>query len=99
MQQGEMFMIICVVGPTGVGKTKLSISLAKKFNAIIVNADAMQVYKELNIGTAKIKEEETENIPHYLFNICEVEDIYTVFDYQKDARKIIEENKDKNIKC
>lgn len=90
-------MIICVVGPTGVGKTRLSISLAKKFNAIIVNADAMQVYKELNIGTAKIKEEEKENIPHYLFDICEVEDNYTVFDYQKDARKIIEENKDKNI--
>ena len=90
-------MIICVVGPTGVGKTKLSISLAKKFNAIIVNADAMQVYKELNIGTAKIKEEEKENIPHYLFDICEVEDNYTVFDYQKDARKIIEENYNKNI--
>ena len=90
-------MIICVVGPTGVGKTRLSISLAKKFNAIIVNADAMQVYKELNIGTAKIKEEEKENIPHYLFDICEVEDNYTVFDYQIDARKIIEEHKDKNI--
>ena len=90
-------MIICVVGPTGVGKTRLSISLAKKFNAIIVNSDAMQVYKELNIGTAKIKEEEKENISHYLFDICEVEDNYTVFDYQKDARKIIEENKDKNI--
>lgn len=90
-------MIICVVGPTGVGKTRLSIALAKEFNAIIVNADAMQVYKELNIGTAKIKEEEKENIPHYLFDICEVEDNYTVFDYQKDARKIIEENKDRNI--
>ena len=90
-------MIICVVGPTGVGKTRLSIALAKKFDAIVVNADAMQVYKELNIGTAKIKEEEKENIPHYLFNVCEVEDNYTVFDYQKDARKIIEENKDKNI--
>ena len=90
-------MIICVTGPTGVGKTKLSIALAKEFNGIIVNADAMQVYKELNIGTAKIKEEEKENIPHYLFDICEVEDNYTVFDYQKDARKIIEENKEKNI--
>lgn len=90
-------MIICVVGPTGVGKTRLSIALAKEFDAIVVNADAMQVYKKLNIGTAKIKEEEKENIPHYLFDICEIEDNYTVFDYQKDARKIIEENKDKNI--
>ena len=90
-------MIICVVGPTGVGKTRLSITLAKKFNAIIINADAMQVYKELNIGTAKIKKEEKENIPHYLFDICEVEDNYSVYDYQKAARTIIEDNKDKNI--
>ena len=51
-------MIICVVGPTGVGKTKLSVELAKKYNAIIINCDAMQVYKDLNIGTAKVKEEE-----------------------------------------
>ncbi|MGN1371459.1 MAG: tRNA (adenosine(37)-N6)-dimethylallyltransferase MiaA [Candidatus Coprovivens sp.] len=90
-------MIICIVGPTGVGKTKLSIELAKKYNAIIVNCDAMQVYKDLNIGTAKVTEEEKENIPHYLFDIKEVDEDYTVFDYQKDARNIIENNKDKNI--
>ncbi len=90
-------MIVCIVGPTGVGKTKLSITLAKKFNAIIINADAMQVYKELNIGTAKIKEDEKENIPHYLFDICEVTDEYSVYNYQIDARKIIEASKDKNI--
>ena len=90
-------MIICVIGPTGVGKTKLSIELAKKYNGIIVNADSMQVYKDLDIGTAKIKEEEKEGIPHYLFDIKNVKDDYTVYDYQKDARKIIESNKDKNI--
>ncbi len=90
-------MIICITGPTGVGKTKLSIELAKTYNAIIINADAMQVYKGLNIGTAKIKESEKEGIPHYLFDIKDVKDNYTVFDYQKDARKLIEENKDKNI--
>ena len=65
-------MIICIVGPTGVGKTKLSVELAKKYNAIIVNCDAMQVYKDLNIGTAKVKEEEKDGIPHYLFDIKEV---------------------------
>ena len=90
-------MIIAIVGPTGVGKTKLSVELAKKYNAIIINCDAMQVYKDLNIGTAKVKEEEKENIPHHLFDIREVTEDYTVFDYQKDARKLIEENKDKNI--
>ncbi len=90
-------MIICIVGPTGVGKTKLSVELAKKYNAIIVNCDAMQVYKDLNIGTAKVKEEEKDGVPHYLFDIKEVTEDYTVFDYQKDARHLIEEHKDKNI--
>lgn len=90
-------MIIVVLGPTGVGKTKLSISLAKKYNAIIVNADAMQIYKGLDIGTAKIKEEEKEGIAHYLFDICDVSDTFSVYDYQKMARQIILKNKDKNI--
>lgn len=90
-------MIICVVGPTGVGKTKMSVELAKKYNGIIVNCDAMQVYKEMDIATAKVTKEEKEGIKHYLFDICNLEDNYTVFDYQKDARKIIGENKNKNI--
>ena len=90
-------MIIAVVGPTGVGKTKMSIELAKKYNGIVVNCDAMQVYKELNVGTAKVKEAEKDGVPHYLFDICEVEDNYTVYDYQKDLRKILNEHKDKNI--
>lgn len=90
-------MILCIVGPTGVGKTKLSIELAKKYNAIVVNADSMQVYKELNIGTAKVREEEKENIEHLLFDIVEPTDMYTVYDYQKDLRNILNVYKDKNI--
>jgi len=90
-------MIICVVGPTGVGKTKLSIELAKKYKAIIINADAMQVYTGMNIGTAKIKESEKENIPHYLFDIVPVTINYTVYDYQRDARALIEKYKKQNI--
>ena len=82
--------IIVIVGPTGVGKTKLIIELAKKLNAEIINADSMQVYKELNIGTAKITDEEKEKIPHYLFDIVKPTDMYTVYDYQKDARKVID---------
>ena len=90
-------MIIVVCGPTASGKTKLSIDLAKKYNGIIVNADSMQVYKGLDIATAKIKEEEKEGIPHYLFDIANIEDMYTVYDYQKDLREILDDNKDKNI--
>ena len=90
-------MILCVVGPTAVGKTKLSIELAKKYNAIIINCDAMQVYKGLDIGTAKVTKEEMEGIPHKLLGFVDVNYNYTVFDYQKDARNILKEYKDHNI--
>lgn len=90
-------MILCIVGPTGVGKTKLSVVLAKKYNGIIINADASQVYKEMNIGTAKIREEEKCGINHYLFDIKYPNEDYTVADYQKDLRNIISENSNRNI--
>ena len=86
-----MNKIIVIVGPTGVGKTKLSIMLAKKYNGEIINADSMQIYKDLNIGTAKIIEEEKENIPHYLFDIKNVDEDYSIYDYQKDCRNAINE--------
>ena len=86
-----MKKIIVITGPTGVGKTKLSVLLAKKLNGEIINADSMQVYKNLDIGTAKIKEEEKDNVPHHLFDICDVYDNYTIFNYQKDARNKIKE--------
>lgn len=90
-------MILCIVGPTGVGKTKLSVELAKKYNAIVVNGDSMQVYKELNIGTAKVTEEEKKGIKHKLFDIVNPTEMYTVYDYQKDLRNILDNNKNKNI--
>ena len=92
-------MIIVITGPTGVGKTKLSIELAKLYNAEIINGDSVQIYKGLNIGSAKITEEEKEDIPHYLFDIKEVDEEYTLYDYQKDARICIEEiqKRNKNI--
>ena len=86
-------MIICIVGPTGVGKTKLSIELAKKINGEIINADSTQVYKGMDIATAKVTEEEKEGIPHHLFDIKEINEDYTVYDYQKDCRLKIEEIK------
>ena len=84
-------MIIVIVGPTGVGKTKLSIELAKKYNGEIINADSTQVYKELDIATAKVTPEETEGIPHHLLDIKDITEDYTVYDYQKDCRNAIEE--------
>ena len=67
----------------------MSIELAKRIDAEIINADSMQVYKDLNIGTAKIAEKEKEGIPHHLFDIVEPTNMYTVYDYQKNARDII----------
>lgn len=86
-----MSRVIVITGPTAVGKTKLSIELAKKLNGEIINADAMQVYKGLNIGTAKVTEKEKENIPHHLFDIKEVEEEYSIYNYQKDCRKVIDD--------
>ena len=91
-----MEKIIVITGPTGVGKTKLSIMLAKKYNGEIINADSMQIYKKLNIGTAKITEEEKENIKHHLIDIKEVTDEYSIYNYQIDCRKKIEEIQKKN---
>ncbi len=89
-------MILAIVGPTGVGKTRLSIELAKIYNGEIINADSMQIYKGLDIGTAKATKEEMEHIPHHLLSMKDVTENYTVFDYQKDARKCIQEIKNKN---
>ena len=86
-----MEKIIAIIGPTGVGKTKLSIELAKIFNGEIINADSTQIFRELNIATAKVTEEEKENISHHLIDIKDVTEEYSVYDYQKDARKCIKD--------
>lgn len=94
-----MKKIIVITGPTGVGKTKLSVNLAKKLDAEIINADSMQIYKDLNIGTAKITKEEKENISHHLFDIKNINEDYSIYDYQIDARNKIEEitSRDKQV--
>lgn len=92
-------MIIAIVGPTGVGKTKMSIELAKKYNAEIISCDSMQIYKGMNIGTAKVTEEEKEGIVHHMLDIKNIDEDYSVFDYQKDARNILDNllSKNKNV--
>ena len=90
-------MIIAILGPTAVGKTALSIALAKHYNAEVINFDAMQVYVKLDIGTAKVTKEEMEGVPHHLLSNVSLDKNYSVYDYQKDARclidKLLKENK------
>lgn len=90
-----MNKIIVIVGPTGVGKTKASVELAKRLNAEIINGDAVSVYKELNIASAKPTLDERNGINHYLIDIVDVCNNYTIYDYQKDARVAIEQIKEK----
>lgn len=77
--------LIVLVGPTAVGKTDISIQLAKKIKGEVISADSMQVYKYMDIGTAKITEDEMENIPHYLINVVYPDEEFTVADFKKAA--------------
>ena len=83
--------VIAIVGPTAVGKTALSIKLAKAFNGEIINGDSIQVYRELHIGTAKITQEEMEGIPHHLLDIKNPDESFSVAEYQRLVRGKIEE--------
>ena len=85
----EKVIVIC--GPTASGKTKLGVELAKKINGEIVSADSMQIYKEMNIGTAKPTKEEMQGIKHYLIDFVDPDKRYSVADFKKDAKKAIKE--------
>lgn len=86
-----MKKIMIIVGPTGVGKTSLSIDLAKKYNTEIISGDSMQVYKEMSIGTAKVTQEEAQGIPHHMVDTFSYTDDFNVKVFQVEARKVIEE--------
>lgn len=81
--------LFILVGPTAIGKTKISIDIAKKLNGEIISADSMQIYKFMDIGTAKIKEEEKEGIPHYMIDIVYPDEEFTVANYKAEAKKHI----------
>lgn len=89
MKQSKV--VIAIVGPTASGKTSLSVELAKRLDGEIINGDAMQVYKGLDIGTAKILEEEKEGIPHHLFDIKDPTQSFSVAEYQTVVRRCIDE--------
>ena len=89
---------IVIAGATGVGKTNLSIKLAQKINAEIISADASQVYKELDIGTAKVTQEEMQGIPHYMIDVVNPDEDYSVGDFERAVNDILNENVNKSEK-
>ena len=89
--------MIVIVGPTGIGKTKLSIALAKRYNTEIISGDSVQVYKELNIGSAKVTEQEKEDITHHLIDLYEPTEDFSVAIYQKLVRNKIQDFQSRNL--
>jgi tRNA dimethylallyltransferase len=87
--------VIAIVGPTASGKTALSVNLAKAIGGEVINGDAMQVYKGLDIGTAKITAEEMDGIPHHLFDVKEPDEPFSVAEYQMEVRKWIKDIQDR----
>lgn len=85
---------IVISGATGVGKTDLSIKLAKRLNADIISADASQVYKFLDIGTAKVTEDEMQGIKHYMIDVVEPDEDYSVGDFEVEVNKILHEKEE-----
>lgn len=87
----EKEKVIVICGPTASGKTAMSIELAKKINGEIVSCDSMQIYKEMDIGTAKPTREEMQGIKHYMIDIISPDQRYSVADYKRDAKTAIRE--------
>ena len=84
-----MAKIVAIVGPTAVGKTALSIEIAKRFNGEVISGDSMQVYRHLDIGTAKITPDEMAGIPHHLIDICDIHDRYSAAMFKQQANQAI----------
>ena len=86
-----MKKVIVIVGPTGVGKTKLSIELAKQYDGEIISGDSMQIYRHMDIGTAKVTKQEMEGITHHLIDIRNPDESYSVANFQQDCRRLIDD--------
>ncbi len=91
-----MNKIIVIYGPTAIGKSDIAVELAKKFDAEIISADSMQIYKEIDIGSAKITKEEMQGVVHHLIDFKDVDDSYSVYDFVNDCNKKIDEIKKRN---
>ena len=86
-----MIPLLVITGPTGIGKSKLALKLAGELNGEIISADSRQVYKHFDIGTAKPTPEERDSIPHHIVDICHPDRVYSVSDFQSDAKEAISE--------
>ncbi len=86
-----MNKLIVLTGPTAVGKTKISIELAKRLGGEIISADSMQVYRDMNIGTDKIKPENMQGVPHHMIDILDPEEDFNVFEFKKRVKSVIED--------
>lgn len=86
----EKKFLICIVGPTAIGKTALSISLAQEFSTAIISADSRQFFREMTIGTAVPSKEELKAAPHYFIQHRSIEEPYSVGDYERDARQLLD---------
>ena len=87
-----MKKVLVVVGPTAVGKTKISISLAKHYGIDIISGDSVAIYKRLDIGSAKPTKEEMDGVCHHLIDIKDPKESYSACDFQREARKILDQN-------
>lgn len=87
---------VAIVGPTATGKSALAVTLAEELGGEVVNADAMQLYRGMDIGTAKVTEEERKGVPHHLLDVLDVTETASVAAYQRDARATIERLLDQN---
>ena len=86
-----MKKVIAIFGPTASGKSSLAIELAKNLNGVIVSADSMQIYREMNVGTAKPSVEEMQVVPHRMINICSPNEPFSVYDYKRQAESEIDD--------
>lgn len=91
MNQNEKKPLVILTGPTAVGKTELSINLAKRINGEIISADSMQIYKYMDIGTAKITREEMDGVRHFLVDELEPDEEFNVVVFQKMAKAALQD--------
>ncbi|MFJ3958715.1 tRNA (adenosine(37)-N6)-dimethylallyltransferase MiaA [Arthrobacter sp. NPDC090010] len=95
MREAALLPVLAVVGATGTGKSELGLGLAERLNGEIINADAMQFYRGMDIGTAKLSEAERRGVPHHLLDVLDVTEEASVADFQAEARELIRQIRDR----